>query len=178
MILFVVLQHPSPPQPAWSDPANLGKGLVLGKEISFWLPSQSHGSQEIPTAMAHLFGGKSLTDHYQTVKELPNDLGGFPESPKPAWSFRKCKGGEMAAENYWAWGKEWILAMLTSIIKGMIYVFQKWLFGKIWCSAVLGPNWRLSCIIRHHLRDTAAPDLTENSVCLKVLCVCVFKKLK
>lgn len=159
MVLCVILGHPSPPQTAQIE-SSVWKQLLEDFFLARFSEPWGAGRFLLPWSI-HL--RKILDKSLLSREGASRWFRSFPQSLKPAWSYPKCKDGEEAAENYWAWGKEWTLAMLTSIMKanGMIYVFQKWLFGKICCSAALGPNWHLSCIIKYHLRETSVHDLTE-----------------
>jgi hypothetical protein len=117
------------------------------------------GFWEIPVSMAQLFRGSP----WQIISKQGWRFSAISGSFCDHWKLpgvTESEGSEETAENYWAWGKEWTLAMLTSIItaNGVTYIFQKWLFWKM-CSAALGSKCHLPCIIKYLLRDTAVYDL-------------------
>lgn len=143
-----------------------GKQLLEGSVLASFSEPREAGRRLLPWPLRWR---KTLDKSLLSAEGASPWFRAFSRVPKTCPEWQKCMGGEDAAENYRAWGKGWTFAMLTSIMKahGMIYVFQKWLFGKTWGSTVPGPNWHLSCVIKCHLRETPFHDFTEKQ--------CVFK---
>lgn len=98
MVLSVILGHPLP-----TIARLVGRNPTEDKklmEVCSLASSQSHAELGGSCSHGPAVWGKSWTNHSEAEKEHLNDLGGIPESRKPARSYRKCKESEEAAVGY------------------------------------------------------------------------------